>query len=93
MHGHLIDFLIHKIVFFFKYIEWFFWLWEFLIIIYLTNTRFFFNCVIRFMNWLFRIHDFEGSMIATEKAYKRFCRELWILLVLVLIVIGLIKLL
>ncbi len=81
-----------KITMLFKSLEWFFWLWVIWAALHVAFTRYFFNAAINFVNWLIKIHHFDGSIIATEKAFQQFRRDLWILLVLNIIVIILIRL-
>jgi hypothetical protein len=81
----------YEITRFFKCFEWLFIFWEFWMLMSLINTRLFFNKAIGFINWLIRIHGFDGGIIVTERALRRFQRDLWILLVLNLIIIILIR--
>ena len=82
-----------RIIYFFKAIEWFFLFWIIWVAIHLMFTRYFFDGAIKCVNWLIKIHGFEGAIVGTEKAFRQFRRDLWILLILNILIIVLIKLL
>lgn len=82
-----------KVTIIFKSLEWFFWGWVIWGIVHVVNTRGCYNAAIKFCNWLIKLHDFDGQLISTEKAFQRFRRETFILLILNICVVILIRLL
>lgn len=72
-------------------LEWFFLVWILLTALHLAFSRFFFNRMIHFANWVIAFHGFEGQIAGTDKAFKIFRRDLWILLILNFIVLILIR--
>ena len=75
----------------FKSMEWFFWVVVVLTAFHLVNTRGCFEARIRFGNWMLRLHDFDGQIAGTPKAFTRYRRDMWILFILNLVVIFLIR--
>lgn len=75
----------------FKSIEWFFWIAVVFCGIHLINTRGCFDAMIRFANWMIRLHDFDGQIAGTPKAFERYRRDMWFLFFLNIIVVSLIQ--
>lgn len=84
--------LTQNVVHLIKSIEWFFLFWILLTALHLMFSRFFFNRMIAFANWMITFHGFDGAVIATDKAFKHFRRDLWLLMILNILVIVLIRL-
>ena len=78
---------------FFKFFAWFFYLcviWEAVTLVF---SRFFFNGSIKCLNWLIRYQRLGGTIVATQEAFQRFRRDIWIVLILNCVVVILINLL
>lgn len=84
--------IIEFITVLFKSMEWFFWCAVFVCAFHVVNIRCCYNSMIKFFNWMVRLHDFEGRIAGTPKAFDRYRRDMWILLVLNAAVIFLIRL-
>lgn len=81
----------HFIILLFKSMEWFFWGAVVVTAFHQINTRGCFNAMIRFVNWMLRLHDFDGQIAGTPKAFTRYRRDMWILLILNVIIVLMIK--
>ena len=77
----------YKIVWFFKSIDWVFFLWAIAVALCLMFGKSVFQQKIRGLNWLIQQHGLEGKVIGTDRAFKQFHRDLWILLVLIFVVV------
>ena len=75
----------------FKSMEWFFWVSVVVCGVHLINTRGCFDAMIRFGNWMIRLHDFQGQIAGTPKAFERYRRDMWFLFFLNIIVVVLIQ--
>ena len=81
-----------KIVIIFKFIEPLFWLAQIWIIVNLLNARGAFESNVKALNWLLKGQGFDSQIKVTQKAFKIWHRDLWILCFLNLLVIVLIHL-
>ena len=82
-----------KITHFFKAIEWVFVLCIAWIVLNIAYPKRFLNKGLGIINWLIKEQDLDGTITASDKAIKRFRRDMWILLGLTSLVIVLIELL
>lgn len=87
----MLDSFTHNATYLIKSIEWFFLVWLLLTALHLMFSRFFFERMINFGNWVIKFHGFDGGIVATEKAFNHFRRDLWILMILNLVVLILIR--
>lgn len=83
--------IVNYCIILFKSMEWFFWGAVIFYGFHLVFTRVCFDSMVRFINWMFRIHDFDGSITGNSKAFKRYRRDIIVLFVLNVVLIGLIK--
>ncbi len=81
----------HFITVLFKSMEWFFWGAVIVTSVHLVNTRGCFDTMIKFGNWMLRLHDFDGHISGNPKAFARYRRDMWVLFVLNVIVVLLIR--
>lgn len=79
------------IIVLFKSMEWFFWGAVIVTGLHLVNARSFFEAMIKFGNWMLRLHDFDGHISGNPKAFARYSRDICFLFVLNLIIVLLIK--
>jgi hypothetical protein len=77
----------------FKSMEWFFWGAVIISAIHQANMRGCFDAMIRFMNWMLRLHDFQGQIAGTPQAFSRYSRDMLFLFFLNLVIISLIHVL
>jgi hypothetical protein len=71
-----------KLIVIFKFIEPLFWFAQALIIVNLLKARASFGANIKVLNWLLRYQGFDSQIKETEKAFRIWHRDLWVLLFL-----------
>ena len=84
--------LAYKLTFIFKFIEPVFWLAQIWMGLVLIRPRFFFEGNLKFINRLLIIQGFDTQLPATDKAFKVWRRDIWILFFLNPLIIILIRL-
>lgn len=82
-----------KATYVFKSMEWFFWGWAVLSVYHIAFTKQCFSAMIRFINWLFRIHHFDGQISGNPKAFARYRQDIIFLFLFNAIILLLIRLL
>ena len=81
-----------KLIIIFKFIEPIFWLAQIWMAAVLIKPRFFFEGNLKFINKLLIIQGFDTQLPASEKAFKVWHRDIWILFFLNPLIIILIHL-
>jgi hypothetical protein len=71
-----------KLVLIFRFFEPVFWLAQALIIVNLVKPRASFKLNVKVLNWLLGYQGFEPQIQPSDKAFKVWHRDLWILLFL-----------
>jgi hypothetical protein len=66
-------------------------IWAFLVVLCILFPKPVFEWKVKFLNWIIRMHRLGGSINGTPEALRQFRRDLWILLVLILIAIFLLR--
>jgi hypothetical protein len=84
--------LVHKLIIIFKFIEPLFWLAQLWMVMVLIRPRFFFESNLKLINRLLIIQGFEIQLPVTDKAFKIWRRDIWILFFLNPLIIILIHL-
>ncbi len=89
----MVNYLItSKLTLIFKLIEPLFWFAQALIVVNLVRPRYFFEANVRVFNWLLRYQGFGSQIQLTDKAFKIWHRDLWILFFLSPLIVVLIHL-
>ena len=84
--------MVEKLIIIFKFVEPVFWLAQAWIIINLFDAKGAFISNLKVINWLIRKQGFESQLAFTEKAFKTWHRDLWILFFMNPVIIVLIHL-
>ena len=84
--------MIDKIIIIFKFIEPLFWISQVLLIWSLIGSRSFFKGKLKAINWFIKCQGFDIEIQFTEKSFKIWYRDVWILFLLNPLIIVLIHL-